>query len=186
MSEITPSDLIGFWRAAGPKAWFRKDAAFDATIRERFEALHHAAARRELEAWRDTAEGTMGLLLLLDQFPRNLWRGSGHAFATDPLARDVARQAVERGFDRAPALKDLRFFFYLPFEHSETLADQDQCVRLTQAGIDEGGDPDDMRWVKIHRDIILRFGRFPHRNAALARESTAEELAFLAEGGFSG
>ncbi len=186
MRDTAPSDVIAFWREAGPRAWFTKDAAFDAAIRTRFEALHFIAARRELDGWRESAEGSIALLLLLDQFPRNLWRGSGHAFATDPLARDVARHAVARGFDRDPGFSDLRFFFYLPFEHSEALADQDECVRLVQGCIDEGGDADDMRWVKIHRDIIVRFGRFPHRNAALGRATTAEEQAFLDGGGFSG
>ena len=176
---------MAYWLDAGPRKWFTKDAAFDSDIRARFETLHFAASRRELDAWAETGDGLLGLLLLLDQFPRNMYRGSGHAFATDPLARTFARLALERGFDRAAAAK-VRFFFYLPFEHSEQLADQDLCRKLVVEWIAEGGDLDNLKWVDIHRDIIKRFGRFPHRNAALGRESTPEELAFLKDGGFSG
>ena len=174
-------DVVAFWTLAGPKRWFRKDEAFDAEIRDRFEALHHAAARGELGGWGETAEGALALLLLLDQFPRNLYRGSPHAFATDPLAREVARAATRRGFDAAVA-PELRQFFFLPFEHSEDLGDQEKAVALTEAS----GDQDLVKWARIHRDIIRRFGRFPHRNACLARETTAEEQAFLSSGGFAG
>ncbi|HEY3811795.1 MAG TPA: DUF924 family protein [Caulobacteraceae bacterium] len=185
MSTIPSAEVVAYWLAAGPRKWFAKDEAFDADIRARFEALHFAAARRELDAWAATGESLLGLLLLVDQFPRNMYRGSAHAFATDPLARMFARQALERGFDRA-ADKAVRPFFYLPFEHSEFLADQDfGCERVAQ-WVDEGGDADTLKWANIHRDIIKRFGRFPHRNAAFGRESTPEELAFLADGGFSG
>ena len=178
---MKPADVVTFWAKAGPKAWFSKSAAFDAEIRERFEALHHAAARGELDGWAETAEGALALLLLLDQFPRNMFRGSPHAFATDPLARKVARLAVDRGFDRQAA-PELRQFFYLPFEHSEHPEDQDQGVALCA----ESGDADLVKWAGIHRDIITRFGRFPHRNASLGRTSSEEEQAFLKGGGFSG
>jgi uncharacterized protein (DUF924 family) len=181
----SPAEVITFWRDAGPGKWFSKDAAFDETIRTRFEALHCRASRRELDAWGESAEGALALLLLLDQFPRNLWRGSGHAFATDPLALSIAREAVRRGFDRSGP-QDLRVFYYVPFEHSERIEDQDRCVALVEAWIAEGGDADFLRWVHIHRDILVRFGRFPHRNPMLGRESTGEELAFLASGGFAG
>jgi uncharacterized protein (DUF924 family) len=174
-------DVVAFWVEAGPKRWFAKKAAFDALIRDRFEALHHAAARGELDGWGGTADGALALLLLLDQFPRNLYRGSPHAFAADPLARKVAREAVERGFDRT-APPALRQFFYLPFEHSEDLGDQDLAVALSEAV----GDANHIKWTRLHRDIIRRFGRFPHRNAALARATTAEEQAFLDSGGFGG
>ena len=174
-------DVVAFWIEAGPKRWFAKDAAFDALIRDRFEALHHAAAGRELDGWAQTADGALALLLLLDQFPRNLYRGSAHAFATDPLARKVAREAVEHGFDTAVA-PALRQFFYLPFEHSEDLGDQDHAVALSMTS----GDAHLLKWARIHRDIIRRFGRFPHRNAALARTTTPEEQAFLSAGGFGG
>jgi uncharacterized protein (DUF924 family) len=183
--DLTAAQVLAFWREAGPRKWFSKDAAFDAEIRKRFEAPHFAAARRELDGWADTAEGALALLILLDQFPRNMYRGTAHAFATDPLARTIARALVASGGDRTLA-DDVRFFAYLPFEHSEDTADQAECLRLVEAWIAEGGDPDNRRWVKIHNDIIARFGRFPHRNPALGRVSTPQELAFLAEGGFSG
>jgi uncharacterized protein (DUF924 family) len=178
---MSPSDVVTFWVNAGPKAWYRKSEAFDAEIRQRFEALHFAASRGELDAWAETAEGALALLLLLDQFPRNLFRGSPHAFATDPLARQVARAAVDRGFDAAVA-PELRQFFYLPFEHSEHLEDQDRALTLCAAS----GDADLEKWARIHRDIITRFGRFPHRNASLARATTEQEQAFLKSGGFAG
>jgi uncharacterized protein (DUF924 family) len=176
-----PNDVTGFWRQAGPEKWFKKVAAFDDAIRLKFEPTHHAAARGEYDAWAETPEGSLALLILLDQFPRNLYRGSAHQFATDPKARAIARAATERGFDREvdPILRN---FFYLPFEHSEDLADQDYGISL----VAEAGVADDLKWARLHRDIIARFGRFPHRNAALARTTTPEEQEFLDEGGFSG
>jgi uncharacterized protein (DUF924 family) len=180
-----PNDVVGFWASAGPKQWFAKSQAFDKAIRLKFEATHFAAARGEYDAWRATAEGTLALLILLDQFPRNLFRGSAHAFATDPLARQIARAATLDDLDlQVEPL--LRPFFYLPFEHSEDGADQDLSIRLAEAHRDRTGDADTLKWAVLHRDIIQRFGRFPHRNQALGRETTAEEQAFLDEGGFSG
>jgi uncharacterized protein (DUF924 family) len=184
-STSTPSDVVAFWVEAGPKRWFAKDDAFDAAIRERFEPLHRRASTGELADWASTAEGAMALLILLDQFPRNLYRGSAHAFATDPLAYAVARRAVERGFDRESP-PELRPFFYLPFEHSERIEDQDRSVELCAALREDAGDKSTYDWAVIHRDIIRRFGRFPHRNGALGRVTTAEEQAFLDEGGFAG
>lgn len=172
------TEVLTFWKEAGPGKWFKKNPAFDDEIRARFESAHFTAARRELDHWADTAEGCLALLLLLDQFPRNLWRNSAHAFATDSLARMFAERAVAAGFDKAVA-PELRNFFHLPFEHSEALADQDRAVALAV-------DADALKWAEIHRDIILRFGRFPHRNAALGRQTTVEEQAFLDAGGFSG
>lgn len=177
----TPLDVLDFWREAGPKAWFAKNGAFDDAIRTRFEPLHHAAARGELGAWEETAEGALALLLLLDQFPRNLYRGSAHQFATDPLARSIAARAIANGFDKAFE-KDLRAFFYLPFEHSEDPADQAGSIVLYEAL----GDPELTKWAKLHADIINNFRRFPHRNACLGRQMTAEEAEFLASGGFKG
>jgi len=175
------NDIIGFWRTAGPEKWFKKAYAFDEAIRLKFEPTHHAAARGEYDSWALTAEGALALILLLDQFPRNLYRNSAHSFATDPKARAIARTAVERGFDREVE-PILRNFFYLPFEHSEDLTDQDYGLALTT----EAGDPDNIKWSALHRDIIARFGRFPHRNGMYGRDSTAEEEAFLEGGGFSG
>ncbi|MFZ5670930.1 MAG: DUF924 family protein [Pseudomonadota bacterium] len=183
--SASPADVIGFWRAAGPQKWFRKDARFDDAIRLRFEPTHHAAARGEYDAWMGSPEGCLALLILLDQFPRNLWRGSPHAFATDALARRIARHAVQQDFDQEvePALRP---FMYLPFEHSEDPADQDLSVRLCEALRDAAGDAETLKWAEHHRDIIARFGRFPHRNRALGRETTEEEQAFLDDGGFAG
>ena len=175
---MNPADVVTFWTEAGPKAWYKKKTAFDAEIRRRFEALHFAASRGELAGWAETAEGALALLLLLDQFPRNMFRGSPHAFASDPLARQVARAAVDRGFDQQVA-PELRQFFYLPFEHSEDLDDQEFSLRL-HATL-PGPDPDG--WAKQHYEVIRRFGRFPHRNAALGRQSTPAELVWLREGG---
>ncbi|HEY9217202.1 MAG TPA: DUF924 family protein [Phenylobacterium sp.] len=181
----TPRDVVGFWQSAGPAKWFAKSAAFDEAVRLRFEPVHHAAARGEYDAWADTAEGALALLLLLDQFPRNLYRGSAHAFATDAKARTIAREAVDNGLDKQvePALRP---FFYLPFEHSEDLADQDFGCGLCERLLEDAGDADTLKWARLHRDIIARFGRFPHRNACLGRRTTADEQAFLDEGGFAG
>jgi len=174
------SEIVRFWRDAGQKAWFVKDETFDGRCRG-FEAEHHAGARRELGAWEMDAEGALALLILLDQIPRNIFRNSPHAFATDPLAQAVAARAIERGFDRATD-SFMRLFFYLPYEHAEDLALQERCVTLMQTL----GDAEYTRYAIVHRDIIARFGRFPHRNAILGRKSSPEELAFLAEGGFAG
>lgn len=175
---LSPADVVAFWRAAGPGKWFGGGDAFDAECRARFAAAHHAAARRELEPWMATAEGALALLLLLDQIPRNIFRGSGHAYATDGLALHYARRALDAGHDAAfePAL---RAFFYLPFEHSESPADQDRAVALFEAL----GDADYRAYAVAHRDVIARFGRFPHRNAALGRDTTPDEQAWLDAGG---
>ena len=172
--------MIAFWREAGPKRWFEKDAAFDDDIRRRFLKVHEAAAAGKLTTWEANAEGALALLILLDQFPRNMFRGQARAFASDPLALAVASRAILNGFDGA--FPDLRGFFYLPFEHSESLADQEKGVAFYKA-VD---DADGVKWAEIHADIIRRFGRFPHRNAVLGRVSTPEERKFLDDGGFSG
>ncbi len=158
--------------------WFKKDDAFDARFRERFEAAHFAAARRELDPWAETPEGSLALLILLDQFPRNVFRGTGHAFATDPLARHFASRALSAGHD-LQIEGDIRRFFYLPFQHSEDLADQDRQRELFQTRMDRK--PDD-RWAEHHHDVIVRFGRFPGRNVALGRTSTADEQAVIDRG----
>ena len=176
-----PNDILGFWRSAGPKKWFAKSDAFDQAIRLKFEPVHLAAARGDYDDWTATPDAALALLILLDQFPRNLYRGSAHAFATDPKARAIARAAVEAGFDRQVE-PELRNFFYLPFEHSEDISDQDYSLALCA----EAGVENDLKWARIHRDIIVRFGRFPHRNAVLGRVTTPEEQEFLDEGGFAG
>jgi uncharacterized protein (DUF924 family) len=181
----TPHDVIGFWTHAGPAKWFRGGYSFDEAIRLRFEPVHHACARGEHDDWAGTPEGALALVICLDQFPRNLYRNSPHAYATDPKARAVARAAIAEDFD-TQVDPSLRSFFYLPFEHSEDPADQALSVALCEAFRDDTGDDGFLKWAKDHHDIIARFGRFPHRNACLGRETTAEEQAFLDEGGFSG
>jgi uncharacterized protein (DUF924 family) len=174
------AEIVRFWRDAGPKFWFVKDETFDGRCRG-FEAEHHAAARGELSAWEMDAEGALALLILLDQLPRNIFRNSPHAFATDSLAQAIAVRAHDRGFDSATD-SALRFFFYMPFEHAEDLAMQERCVTL----FTNLGDAEYLKFAILHRDIIARFGRFPHRNAILGRKSTVDELQFLADGGFAG
>ena len=173
-------DVVAFWRDAGFKAWFAKDEDFDARFRARFAEAHERAASGELSAWEDTAEGALALILLLDQFPRNCFRGTARMFATDTLAVAAADRAIAAGHDMGVE-PGIRAFFYLPYEHAEDLALQERCVELTRPLGAEW-----LRYAEEHRDIIQRFGRFPHRNKLLGRESTPEELQFLAAGGFAG
>ena len=184
-AEMTADDVLAFWLHAGPAKWFTRDDAFDQAIRDGFEAQHMRASRGELADWAATAEGALALLVLLDQFPRNLYRGSAHAFATDPLAFATAQRAIERDFD-GQVEPQLRVFFYLPYEHSERIEDQDRSVALCEGHRDATGDEDTLKWAHLHRDIIRRFGRFPHRNKCLGRVATPEEQAFLDGGGFAG
>jgi uncharacterized protein (DUF924 family) len=176
----TPDDVVAFWREAGPKRWFKKDDAFDRVFRERFLATHEAAARGELAEWQRSPTGALALVILLDQFPRNAFRGTARVYATDEAARRAADAAIAAGHDRKIA-KGLRIFFYLPFEHSENLADQDRSVELLR-----GSNKRQRRFSEHHREIIRRFGRFPHRNAILGRPTTPDEQRFLDEGGFAG
>lgn len=177
----TAKTVVEFWRAAGPQRWFVRDDAFDMEFRERFLDMHFLAARRGCEEWLQDAEGALALQILLDQFPRNCFRGTAHSYATDGLARHYAMRSIEEGLDRE-LIPQLRAFIYLPFEHSEDLADQDRSVAMFEVL----GDLEYLRFAELHRDIIRRFGRFPHRNAVLGRIPTPEELNFLAEGGFAG
>lgn len=176
----TAEAVTDFWQDAGPERWFKKDAAFDTLFRERFMPLHFAAARRELDGWAQTAQGSLALMILLDQFPRNSFRGTAHMYATDPLALHFARRSQAMGQGEAIA-EELRLFLHLPFCHSEDLADQDLSVALSTP---LGGSA--REHAEGHREIIRRFGRFPHRNALLGRETTAEEQAFIDAGGFAG
>ena len=178
MDSITPDDVVAFWRAAGMQKWFQGGDAFDRECDERFRDAHFAAGRRELEDWLDTAEGGLALLILLDQIPRNIFRDSGHAFATDSLARHYAQRMIDAGHDRRFDA-DLRGFVYLPFEHSEDLADQRRSVALF-ADVDNA---EYRKYAQAHLDVIERFGRFPHRNRALGRVNTPEEQSWLDEGG---
>lgn len=192
---MTPAEVLDFWFDRQPgaaahtplphrKAWFEKDAAFDDQIRSRFAAAVETALAEGYADWTETAEGALALLILLDQFPRNLFRGEAKAFAGDARARIVARQAVDRGFD-ITVQPMMRIFFYLPFEHSEHLPDQELAHLLFSAldkelpGLDLAG------WADKHRVVIARFGRFPHRNAALGRDSSPDEIDFLKQPGSS-
>jgi len=181
-ADIAPSDVVAFWKQAGPPKWFQKDETFDAEFRRRFHDAHVAAARRELDGWGATAEGSLALMILLDQYPRNAFRGTAHQYATDPLARMFARQAIAADHDLAVE-NDLRRFFWLPFQHSEDRADQDWQRAQVPTRMERA--PDD-RWAEHHHGIIARFGRFPHRNPLLGRETTADEAAWLKEDGFRG
>lgn len=181
MQIITSADVLTFWRAAGPDKWFTKDEAFDAEIRERFLGSYEAAATGALSDWEATPDGVYALLILLDQFPRNLFRGSPQAFATDVQALGIAERAVAHGFDRALDNPERRFI-YMPFMHAEDLAHQERCIALCLAA----DDPEGVKYAEIHRDIIRVFGRFPHRNPVLGRDTTEDELTFLKDGGFSG
>jgi len=179
--DQSPDTVLNFWRDAGPAKWFRKDDAFDAEIKARFLALHESAASGQLTAWESKAETALALVIVLDQFPRNMFRGSARAFAADGLARAATDRALAQGFDRE-VLAGERMFFYLPLEHSENLADQERCVALFRAT----GNADLLKWAELHADIIRRFGRFRHRNAVLGRTTTPQEQAFIDAGGFTG
>ena len=187
MSSV--NDVLHFWfgapgtaiRGTFREAWFKKDPAFDDEIRRHFLGTTEAAARGELDRWQSDREGALALVILLDQFPRNLHRGSPKAFAADPKAREVARTAIDRGFD-VQSTSCERMFFYLPFEHSENLADQERSVELfKRLAEDDPSRAEIVPYALRHQEIIQRFGRFPHRNAALGRESTEDEIAFLKE-----
>jgi uncharacterized protein (DUF924 family) len=180
-SDITPADILTFWREAGYDRWYKKDDAFDAEVRRRYLALWQRAVAGELSAWETSDDGALALTIVLDQFPRNMFRGEARAFSSDAMARDVAARAIARGADSRidPELVE---FLYMPFMHSEHLADQLRCVELFRSA----PNPDNRRYAEEHAEIIRRFGRFPHRNRVLGRAMTAEEQAFLEGGGFSG
>jgi uncharacterized protein (DUF924 family) len=178
---ITPQDVLAFWRGAGPDKWFKKDAVFDAEITARFLATYERAVRGDLSGWEETAESALALVIVLDQFPRNMFRGQARIYAADGLARDVAARALARGFDRDVPAADRRFF-YLPFMHSEHLQDQEHCVALARGY----GDDEFSKYAEHHADIVRRFSRFPHRNAVLGRTTTPAEQEFLDAGGFTG
>lgn len=182
MTDIkSADDVLAFWTEAGPDKWYKKDDAFDCAIRDNFLATYEAAADGRLSSWASEPDSALALVIVLDQFPRNMFRGIPRAFAADRLARDVADGAIGKGFNKAVD-KELRAFFYVPFMHSEEIEDQDYCVELCRAL----GDQDNLKYAEIHAEIIRRFGRFPHRNPVLGRDTTPEERAFLESGGFAG
>ncbi len=179
-ASVTPAEILAFWRDAGPDRWYRRDDAFDAEVCRRFLGLWQCAAAGELASWETDDDGALALVIVLDQFPRNLFRDDVRTYASDPLAREVAHRAIDRGVDARidPALRE---FLYLPLMHSEHLPDQLRCIELSRAA----GHAENLKWAEHHADIIRRFGRFPHRNGLLSRSTTPGEQAFLDEGGFS-
>jgi uncharacterized protein (DUF924 family) len=176
---ITPADILSFWRDAGYDRWYKKDDAFDAEIRRLYFDLWQQASAGALSSWEASDDGALALTIVLDQFPRNMFRGKARAFSSDAMALVVASRAIARGAD-ARIDPELLEFLYMPFMHSEALADQLRCVELFQ------NSSDNLKYAHEHADIIRRFGRFPHRNHMLGRATTPEEQAYLDAGGFSG
>jgi uncharacterized protein (DUF924 family) len=177
----SPADVLAFWRTAGDHKWYTKDDAFDAEVGRRFLGLWEAARAGELAGWEETDDGALSLVIVLDQFPRNMFRDDARTFSTDDKALAVAERAIARGADARidPGLIE---FLYMPFMHSERLADQERCVALFRSR----GRPDNLKFAEVHADIIRRFARFPHRNHLLGRTTSAEEQTFLDAGGFAG
>jgi uncharacterized protein (DUF924 family) len=171
-------DVLTFW-FADPGRWWKKDPAFDAEIRARFLELHDAVMRDERQEWLETSRGTLAYVIVLDQFSRNMFRGTARMFEGDPRALAAARRGLDRSFDRGLCDEE-RMFLCMPFMHSEDMADQDRCVGLFASGLEQW-----LPYAEAHRDIVRRFARFPHRNALLGRPSTPEELEFLKQPGSS-
>jgi len=188
MTAAIARAVLDFWfgapgspdRGRPRRVWFTVDPAFDAEIRRRFAAVHARAAAGRLDHMQATPEGALALVIVLDQFSRNLFRNDARAYANDARARRIADRALGRGFARALAPVERKFLF-LPFEHSENLEDQRRSVALFRALAEETGDDGDVYWAERHYEIIARFGRFPHRNAVLGRPTTPTEAAFLKE-----
>ena len=177
----TPRDILEFWFSdRARQSWFESDPAFDAEIATLFGAASRSAQLGRLEGWTAGPDTTLALLLLLDQFPRNMYRGQAKAFLGDQKALDIARRAIAKGFDQRFGYPD-RLFFYLPFEHAEDVSIQEEAVRLICSLADEFGEvaAKAVHFARLHQDVIRRFGRFPGRNAALGRTSTEAEMAFL-------
>ena len=178
---VMPADILAFWREAGYDRWYKKDGAFDDEVRRRFLGLWQEAAAGKLSSWEASDDGALALVIVLDQFPRNMFRGDVRTYATDVPAREVAGRAIDRGADARidPGLLE---FLYMPFMHSEHLPDQLRCVELFR----KSGNADNLKYAEHHAEIVRRFGRFPHRNQMLNRTTTLEEQAFLDGGGFPG
>jgi len=179
--ETTPAEILAFWRDAGRDRWYRRDDGFDTQVRARYLGLWQKATAGELSSWETTDDGALALTIVLDQFPRNMFRDDAMTYSSDTLAREVAGRAIDRGTD-ARIEASLLEFLYMPFMHSEQLGDQLRCVELFRGT----ANADNLGYAERHADIIRRFGRFPHRNRILGRATTVEEQAFLDSGGFSG
>ena len=180
---VSPEEVLRFWLdEIGPRGWYQASDALDAQVRERFANAWENAHAGSYGLWLTYPNGTLAYIILTDQFPRNMFRGEGRAFATDRAGRTAAKVAINRGWDLRidePA----RQFLYLPLMHSENLCDQERCVRLICERMPEHG-PDNLLHARAHREVIRRFGRFPHRNAALGRASTEAERSFEEAGGY--
>ncbi|MGB5438628.1 MAG: DUF924 family protein [Gammaproteobacteria bacterium] len=179
---MTADDILEFWFSEESRArWFASTPEYDRLVKDRFEATWRQACNGELDDWEETAAGALALVIVLDQFPLNMFRNQAESFSSEEQSRQVARRAIGNGFDIELA-DEYMAFFYLPFMHSESLADQDRSVMLFEtAGLE-----DNLKWARSHREIIRRFGRFPHRNKILGRESTPEEIEWLnSEAGFN-
>jgi len=184
MDSADATQVLSFWFGLERKAWFEKNPSLDEDIRSRFLPLYEKASKGELKTWKQEPGSCLALVILFDQFPRNMFRGHARAFAADPLARAAAHVILDNGWDKAMT-PDERMFAYLPFEHSESLADQERCLALMTAIAVFPETADLPKWAEAHLAIIRRFGRFPHRNAALGRVSTPEESEFLKQPGSS-
>lgn len=180
---VGPEDVLSFWLDdLSPADWYKSDPDLDQTIRDKFLPAWEAAKAGKFSLWMTYPSGALAYIILTDQFPRNMFRDSGKAFATDKVALAVAKAAISKGWDLRidePA----RQFFYLPLMHSENLCDQDRCVRLMKCRMQEAG-TSNLLHARAHREVIRQFGRFPYRNAALARHSTANEAAYVQAGGY--
>ena len=176
MHKITPGAVVAFWFSERVRPlWFNSTSAFDAELRASFLETYQSALNGGLSHWEDSPEGALALVICLDQLPLNMFRGQAESFAGEALSRAIAAAAIERGFDQK--LDNIqKVFLYMPYMHSEDLADQDRAMAL----FEQAGLTDNLHWAKHHREIVSRFGRFPHRNAILGRQSTPEELAYLA------
>lgn len=180
---VGPEEILAFWLdEVGPDGWYKSDEALDASIRERFGATWEAAMEGRYGLWLTYPSGALAYIILLDQFPRNMFRGTARAFASDKVARAAAKQAVHRGWD-LKIDEPARQFFYLPLMHSENLCDQDRCVRLMKERLAETGSQN-LLHAQAHREVIRLFGRFPFRNEALARNFTSSESAYVESGGY--
>jgi uncharacterized protein (DUF924 family) len=178
--DLGPAGVIAFWREAGPEKWFKKNADFDRAIADRFASLHVEAAAGRLQDWSATPEGALALIVILDQFSRNMFRGTSKAFEQDELASAIARKAGSAGFAEKVE-PELISFFFMPLMHSESITDQERCVSAMHAVA-----PHNLPYAREHERIIRRFGRFPHRNPILGRHMTPAEQAFIDGGGFAG
>jgi len=173
---IAPEEILNFWfMFVGPDRWFAEDPELDNQVREMFLTAHEAAVRGEMRKWEETPEGAIALLLLLDTFPRRMFRGTARVYATDDMALDIAREAIIRHFDDRID-RQYKLFFYIPFSHSEDMGDQRLALFYVRERTKEPSWIDTAEW---RHDVIQRFDRFPHRNALLGREMTPEEQAFL-------